>query len=104
MLLFMENGTWAEGRDSGETNHSAGDTFIEDKDTVHWFYNRDEEPATALVCDSAGRRRSGTCIVKILPLGGQSGRAARPLKTSLLSQHRSFGNVFNSIVSLIHSR
>jgi len=37
MLLFMENGTWAEGRDSGETNHSAGDTFIEDKDTVHWF-------------------------------------------------------------------
>ena len=50
-VVYMESGTWTEGRDSGETEHSAGDTFIEDKDTVHWFYNRGEEPATALVCD-----------------------------------------------------
>ena len=50
-VVYMESGTWIEGRDSGETRHSAGETFIEDKDTVHWFYNRSEEPATALVCD-----------------------------------------------------
>lgn len=50
-VVYMESGTWTEGRDSGETEHSAGDTFIEDKDTVHWFYNRGAEPATALVCD-----------------------------------------------------
>jgi quercetin dioxygenase-like cupin family protein len=47
----MESGTWTEGRDGGETEHSAGDAFIEDKDTVHWFYNRGAEPASALVCD-----------------------------------------------------
>jgi quercetin dioxygenase-like cupin family protein len=50
-VVYMESGTWIEGRDKGETEHSAGDTFIEDKDTVHWFYNRGEEPAAALVCD-----------------------------------------------------
>lgn len=50
-VVYMESGTWTEGRDSGETEHSAGDTFIEDKDTVHWFYNRGNEPAAALVCD-----------------------------------------------------
>lgn len=31
----VASGTWTEGRDSGETEHSAGDTFAEDKDTVH---------------------------------------------------------------------
>ena len=50
-VVYMESGTWTEGRDSGETEHSAGDTFIEDKNTVHWFYNRGDEPATAFVCD-----------------------------------------------------
>lgn len=50
-VVYMESGTWTEGRDSGETDHSAGDTFIEDKDTVHWFYNKGTEPAAALVCD-----------------------------------------------------
>ena len=50
-VVYMVSGTWTEGRASGETDHSAGDTFIEDKDTVHWFYNRGEEPAIALVCD-----------------------------------------------------
>ena len=50
-VVYMESGTWTEGRDTGETEHSAGDTFIEDKDTVHWFYNRGAEPAAALVCD-----------------------------------------------------
>jgi quercetin dioxygenase-like cupin family protein len=50
-VVYMESGTWTEGRASGETEHSAGETFIEDKDTVHWFYNRGEDPAAALVCD-----------------------------------------------------
>ena len=50
-VVYMESGTWTEGRDSGETEHSAGDTFIEDKDTVHWFYNKGTEPAAAIVCD-----------------------------------------------------
>ena len=50
-VVYMESGTWTEGREGGETEHTAGETFIEDKDTVHWFYNRGEEPAAALVCD-----------------------------------------------------
>ncbi len=50
-VVYAASGTWTEGRDSGETEHSAGDTFVEDKDTVHWFYNRGDEPAAAYVCD-----------------------------------------------------
>ncbi len=50
-VVYMESGTWTEGRAGGETEHTAGDTFIEDKDTVHWFFNRGAEPASALVCD-----------------------------------------------------
>jgi len=50
-VVYVESGTWTEGRDSGETEHSAGDTFVEDKNTVHWFYNRGDEPAAAYVCD-----------------------------------------------------
>lgn len=51
-LVKVISGTWVEGRDSGETEYSAGDeTLLEDKDTVHWFYNRGEEPASAYVCD-----------------------------------------------------
>jgi quercetin dioxygenase-like cupin family protein len=50
-VVYVDSGTWTEGRDSGETQHSAGDTFIEDENTVHWFYNRGDEPAMAFVCD-----------------------------------------------------
>ena len=52
-LVKVLEGEWIEGRDSGETSYSAdGDqALVEDKDTVHWFYNRGDEPATALVCD-----------------------------------------------------
>ncbi|MGG7643729.1 cupin domain-containing protein [Rhodovulum sp. YNF3179] len=50
-IVFMESGTWIEGTDSGETAHSAGDTFIEDADTTHWFFNRGDAPASALVFD-----------------------------------------------------
>lgn len=50
-VVYMVSGSWIEGREDGEVEHTQGDTFIEDKDTVHWFYNRGEEPASAIVCD-----------------------------------------------------
>jgi quercetin dioxygenase-like cupin family protein len=50
-VVYIDSGAWVEGRDSGEINYSAGDTFVEDIDTVHWFYNRGDEPAAAYVCD-----------------------------------------------------
>lgn len=50
-VVYLDSGTWTEGRANGETMYSAGDTFVEDKDTVHWFYNRGNEPAAAFVCD-----------------------------------------------------
>lgn len=52
-LVKMFNGTWVEGRpDGSETVYENGgrDTLIEDKDTVHWIYNRGDEPATGVVC------------------------------------------------------
>jgi quercetin dioxygenase-like cupin family protein len=50
-VVYMLSGTWTEGRVGSETAHPPDTSFIEDKDTVHWFYNRGAEPATALVCD-----------------------------------------------------
>jgi len=50
-VVYVESGTWIEGRESGETHYSAGEAFVEDKDTIHWFYNRGDEPAAAYVCD-----------------------------------------------------
>lgn len=52
-LVKVLEGEWVEGRDSGETIYAAGtsEALVEDKDTTHWFYNRGDEPATALVCD-----------------------------------------------------
>lgn len=52
-LVKMFNGTWVEGRpDGSETVYEVGgrDVLIEDKDTVHWIYNRGSEPATGVVC------------------------------------------------------
>lgn len=50
-VVYMETGAWTEGREGGEMLHVAGETFIEDADTVHWFFNRGDVPASALVCD-----------------------------------------------------
>lgn len=50
-VVYIDSGSWIEGRESGEINYSAGDTFVEDIDTVHWFYNRGDAPAAAYVCD-----------------------------------------------------
>jgi len=52
-LVKVIEGEWVEGRDSGESIFDA-DTpaaIVEDEATVHWFYNRGSEPATAIVCD-----------------------------------------------------
>ena len=52
-LVKVIGGEWIEGRESGEKafNNGTPTALLEDKDTVHWFYNRGTEPATALVCD-----------------------------------------------------
>ena len=52
-LVKVIEGAWVEGRESGETTYDAGteSAIIEDEETVHWFYNRGAEPATAIVCD-----------------------------------------------------
>ena len=52
-LVKMVKGTWVEGRPDGEeVVYTSGgkDTLIEDKDTVHWIYNRGDVLATGVVC------------------------------------------------------
>lgn len=52
-LVKMVKGTWVEGRPDGEeVVYTTGgkDTLIEDKDTVHWIYNRGDVLATGVVC------------------------------------------------------
>ena len=52
-LVKVISGSWTEGRPSGETEYSAASAsgILEDENTVHWFWNRGNEPATAIVCD-----------------------------------------------------
>lgn len=52
-LVKVISGTWTEGRPGNEANFNEADpkAVIEDKETVHWFYNRGDKLATALVCD-----------------------------------------------------
>lgn len=52
-LVKVISGEWVEGRPEGETAFGAesAEGIIEDEDTVHWFFNRGDEPATAIVCD-----------------------------------------------------
>ena len=52
-LVKMVSGTWIEGHPDGrEITYRAGDNVAlpEDKDTVHWIYNRGKVPATGIVC------------------------------------------------------
>ena len=52
-LVKMIRGEWLEGRpDGSETVYGVGgrDILVEDKDTVHWIYNRSKELATGVVC------------------------------------------------------
>ncbi|MDW4550448.1 cupin domain-containing protein [Defluviimonas sp. D31] len=52
-LVKVIDGEAIEGRASGETVFAGegAEAIIEDGDTVHWFYNRTDAPATAIVCD-----------------------------------------------------
>jgi quercetin dioxygenase-like cupin family protein len=52
-LVKVISGTWTEGRPGGETEFAASQPvgILEDSETVHWFWNRGSEPATAIVCD-----------------------------------------------------
>ena len=52
-LVKVIDGAWVEGKETGETTFRADteQAVIEDETTVHWFYNRGDEPATAIVCD-----------------------------------------------------
>lgn len=52
-LVKVVSGVWTEGRPEGETDYAASEPvgLIEDHETVHWFWNRGSEPATAIVCD-----------------------------------------------------
>ena len=52
-LVKMVSGEWIEGKpDGSETLFRAGEdiALLEDKDTVHWIYNRGDEIATGVVC------------------------------------------------------
>lgn len=51
-LVQVVSGEWIEGRAGGESSWTADDpALLEDEKTVHWFFNRGSEPATAIVCD-----------------------------------------------------
>jgi quercetin dioxygenase-like cupin family protein len=52
-MVVMVSGTWIEGHPDGrEITYRAGEdvALLEDKDTVHWIYNRGNESATGVVC------------------------------------------------------
>ncbi|NNE24347.1 MAG: cupin domain-containing protein, partial [Rhizobiales bacterium] len=52
-LVKVIDGEWIEGRASGEKTYTAGQSegIVEDENTTHWFFNRSDKPATAIVCD-----------------------------------------------------
>lgn len=52
-LVKVISGTWTEGRPGGEADYAASEPvgIVEDRETVHWFWNRGAEPASAIVCD-----------------------------------------------------
>lgn len=52
-LVHVVSGEWIEGRESGERAYAAGggESLVEDEATTHWFFNRGDMPATAIVCD-----------------------------------------------------
>lgn len=54
-LVYTLEGSWVEGRPEGEREYPAGEdiALVEDAETDHWFYNRNEEPVKVLTCDLA---------------------------------------------------
>lgn len=54
-VVKVIRGSVTEGRPDGERDFTADgkEIVVEDAETVHWFWNRGDEPATLLVCDIA---------------------------------------------------
>lgn len=52
-LVYTLEGSWTEGRPEGERDFPAGKevALVEDAETDHWFYNRNQEPVKVLICD-----------------------------------------------------
>lgn len=51
-IVQLVSGEWIEGREGGERSLTPDDpALLEDENTVNWFFNRGDEPATAIVCD-----------------------------------------------------
>ena len=52
-LVYTLKGSWIEGRPEGEREYPADEevALIEDVDTDHWFYNRNEAQVKVLICD-----------------------------------------------------
>jgi quercetin dioxygenase-like cupin family protein len=52
-LVYTLEGSWIEGRETGEREYPAGKeiALVEDAETDHWFYNRNTEPVKVLICD-----------------------------------------------------
>ena len=51
-LVQTISGSWIEVKNDKETEYSATlkKALVEDKDTVHWLYNKGDVPAVAIVC------------------------------------------------------
>jgi quercetin dioxygenase-like cupin family protein len=56
-LVYTLEGSWTEGRPEGEREYPAGEdiALVEDVETDHWFYNRNDEPVKVLICDLDNR-------------------------------------------------
>ncbi|MDH3668593.1 MAG: cupin domain-containing protein [Paracoccaceae bacterium] len=50
-LVAITRGELVDGRPDGEKTYGVGTAIIEDEDTVHWLFNRTDEPAEAILCD-----------------------------------------------------
>lgn len=52
-LVYTLEGSWTEGRPGGERDYPAGEqtALVEDAETDHWFYNRNDKSVKVLVCD-----------------------------------------------------
>ncbi len=50
-VAYIVQGTLTEHREGSTTEHPAGGTILEDKDTVHWAENRGSEPTVVVAVD-----------------------------------------------------
>ncbi|MGG7644250.1 hypothetical protein ACQ5SP_05515 [Rhodovulum sp. YNF3179] len=60
--VYKKSGAWTEGWEGGEAVHKAGETFIEDADTVHWCHNRGGEITGRRDTGDRAARHSRICF------------------------------------------